>query len=146
MNSNSTGSNPAWDFWNFFLFLKICPNFKGLYLVSAKFSNRGNLFAKSTVSKLSLHIIVIQVFLHILSENWLWKSCFYYAKMSKNWSGVRIPDFPSHFWPFFYKFDVLKKIEGTIYVLNLPLKLKNHKIEKYFVAPSAPLWYFDGTF
>ena len=87
-------------FLKFFFFFKFCPNFKGLYLVSAKFRDRGNLYVQSTGSELPLHIDMIQVFLHILSENWLWKSRFYYAKMSKNWSQVRIPDFPSYFWPF----------------------------------------------
>ena len=120
-------------------FFKFCPNFKGLYLVSAKFRDTGIFFVKSTVSELPLHIGLIWVFLHILSQNWLWKLCFYYAKMSKNWSGVRIPDFPSYFWPFLNFFDMLKKIEGAIHVQNLPLKPKKHKIEKYFVAPSAPL-------
>ena len=57
------------SYWTFFFFFKFCPNFKGLYLVSAKFRDTGIFFVKSTVSELPLHIGLIRVFLHILAQN-----------------------------------------------------------------------------
>ena len=90
---------------------------------------------------LSVHTFVIHVLLRALCKNWLLKLCFYLVKMVQNCSGHQILNFPSSFWFIFSLFWMLKKIMVAIYTLNFPLKPKNHKSEKYFVLPLAPLCY-----
>ena len=99
----------------------------------------GPFLSKRGVSVLSVHIFVIHVLLRALCKNWLLKLCFYLVKMVQNCSGHQILNFPSSFWFIFSLFWMLKKIMVAIYTLNFPLKPKNHKSEKYFVLPLAPL-------
>ena len=67
------------DFVNFSNFL---PNFKGLYLLSAKFRELQTFSIINLGSKLALEGFRTHEVLQVLYKNGLKKSCFYYAQMA----------------------------------------------------------------
>ena len=94
----------------------------------------GSFLSNSRGAGLSIGIFVIHVLSGVLWENLLWKSWFLVHRMCLNCVRGSNPKLSKLILAFFYLFYGLKNFYGAIYVQNLPLKSKNHKIGKYFVA------------
>ena len=84
----------------FLFFREFYPNFKCKLPAFANFRDRGLFILWNRHYKVALGPGLTHEFVQVLYKSSLWKLLFYYAKMAKNCSEVRIPHFPGQFWPF----------------------------------------------
>ena len=104
------GSNSAWILWSFLQFLENFQTLRANYRFGRSWAIEGPFLIESLYFRpnLSLGLIHVVPRGHEIFD--LENGTFYYVKLLKFGSEVRIPHFPAWFWGFFHLYDTLNQI------------------------------------